>query len=535
MDDRDARIEAMPVHQRPSPRELGRRSEAADHPFKAMAPDEVGGRGRGVPPSPVVAASLPPLVTARLDRQKMVIAASDHAAVALGLLPGMALTHARALVSDLDVRDADPLGDRQLLERLAMFAVRRWTPTAMVDGEDGVLLDITGAAHLHGGEERMARRIVGFCTRLGLRARVAVAGTIGAAHALARHGRASVSVIEAYGEPEAMAPLAIAALRVEPHQRDAARRLGLDSIGDLMAMPRGPLSKRLGASLLDRLDQAIGRVAEPFDALVAYEIPEALFRFAEPIATAEAIGVVVIDLVGALVETLRERGLGARIVRLVCDRVDGVPQVVTIGMARGTREASHLVRLLVMRIETIDPAFGIDAMRLVAIRTEPLGALAVESDLAGEHVADVALLVDQIVTRLGTRSIYRSSAVESDVPERSVTRIGPMEEPAPWPARWPRPVRILRRPERVDGVIALLPDQPPRRFVWRGVTHVVVCADGPERIVGEWWRRTSEAYSVRDYYRVENERGERFWLFRRGDGEHPNTGDLSWHMAGQFG
>ncbi len=534
MGDREARIEAMPAHQRPSPRELGRRSEAADHPFKAMKPDEIGGRGRGVRRVAAIKAPQAPLVTATLDRQKMVIAASNSAALALGLTPGMALTHARALVADLDVRDADPQADRRLLDRLALFAVRRWTPTAMIDGDNGVLLDITGAAHLHGGEAEMARRIVRFCARIGLYARIAVAGTIGAAHAMARHGRDRVAIVDLHGEADAIAPLAVSALRLDPHQCDAARRLGIDHIGDLLAMPRGPLAKRLGASLLERLDQAIGRAREPFDALVPYEVPQAQLRFAEPIASADAIATVIVDLARALVDGLRTRGLGARVVRLACDRVDGVPQLITVGMARGTRDITHLVRLLAMKIESIDPGFGIDAMRLIALRTEPLGAEAIEGDLGG-CMPDMALLVDQIVTRLGAQAVYRPSAIESDVPERSVVRIGPMDQAVPWPTIWPRPVRVLRRPERVDGVIALLPDQPPKRFVWRGTTHVVVRADGPERITGEWWKRTSEAYSVRDYYRVEDERGERFWLFRRGDGEHPNTGDLSWHMAGQFG
>lgn len=488
-------------------------------------------------PDAVFAAWAPaPLVTAGPDGNRVVIKAADAAAIAKGLVPGMALTHARALEPDLDIRDDDPAADRALIDRLVLFAVRRWTPTAMADEQDGILLDVTGATHLHGGEEQMARRMVRFCRRLGLEARIAVAGTIGAAHALARYGGRRVLLCEVHGEPEALACLPVAALRLDARQRGAARRLGIERVGDLLAMPRAPLARRFGASLLERLDQALGRMAEPFDAFMPYEVPQEEMRFAEPIGGAETIAKAVGELAAALVDTLRARGLGARIVRLVCDRVDREDQLVTIGMARATRDIRHIVRLLSMKIETIDPGFGIDAMRLVAVRTEPLGATSLAGDLGdGEGVRDVGDLVDQIATRLGGAAAFRPSAVESDVPERSVVRIAPLAKTTDWSLPWPRPIRLLTHPERLDGVIALLPDQPPRRFVWRGAAHVVTRADGPERITGEWWKRTSEAFAVRDYFRIENERGERFWIFRRGDGEHERTGDLSWWIHGLFG
>ena len=83
--------------------------------------------------------------------------------------------------------------------------------------------------------------------------------------------------------------------------------------------------------------------------------------------------------------------------------------------------------------------------------------------------------------------------------------------------------------------MALLPDQPPVSFTWRGMRRRVKSADGPERIFGEWWRRDGEIDAVRDYFQLEDEAGERFWVFRRGDGEQPNTGDLSWYLHGLFG
>jgi protein ImuB len=188
-----------------------------------------------------------------------------------------------------------------------------------------------------------------------------------------------------------------------------------------------------------------------------------------------------------------------------------------------------------MRIETIEPGFGIERIRLIASRVEPLGAQPIEGALAGERSApDLVPLIDRLAGRLGPRRLYRLSAVESDVPERSVCRIDPLGPVSAWP-RWPRPVRLLSPPERIDDVVALLPDQPPRRFRWRGDSYRIASADGPERIHGEWWKRSCEAIAVRDYFQVEDEEGRRFWLFRRGDGEDPRTGDLSWYLHGVFG
>jgi protein ImuB len=237
----------------------------------------------------------------------------------------------------------------------------------------------------------------------------------------------------------------------------------------------------------------------------------------------------------SLVVRLREQGLGARTLSLACARVDGSEQSVGIGTARATREGDHLLRLLKMRIEEIDPGFGIEAMRLVAERYEPMAPQPMAPSLACDKAApDLVPLIDRLAGRLGPRRLHRVSALESDVPERSLQRLPPMAEPCGWPD-WPRPVRLLVPPERVDKVMAELPDQPPLRFSWRGRLHKVRRADGPERIYGEWWRRTGEADAVRDYFQVEDEEGARFWLYRRGDGVDAKTGDLSWWLQGMFG
>ena len=174
-------------------------------------------------------------------------------------------------------------------------------------------------------------------------------------------------------------------------------------------------------------------------------------------------------------------------------------------------------------------------MRLVATRCEPLGAVPIANILtAAQSEADLVPLIDRLAGRLGPRRLFRFSAIESDVPERSVCHISPLDAPANWP-RWPRPARLLARAEPIENVIALLPDGPPRRFTWRGRIHTVRRADGPERIYGEWWRRTAEADAVRDYFQVEDEEGARFWLYRRGDAADGRTGDLSWWLQGAFG
>jgi protein ImuB len=471
------------------------------------------------------------LLTSHRVGGRVLIAAASAEAQALGLHPGMALTHARALVPGLDIADHDPAADSAVLASLAAFAARRWTPRAAISGEDGLFLDLSGVAHLFGGEEAMCRRILAFCARAGFDARIAVAGTPGAAWALARHGASPLLLCPAGGEARALAPLPLAALRLGEEALAAARRLGLERVSELFAMPRGPLARRFGKPFLLRLDQALGRAGEAIEPVVPEDTPAAELRFAEPIATAEAIGEAIAELLRRLIATLEKAGLAARGFTLACARVDGEEQRIGIGTARPTRDFAHLFRLLSMRIEAIEPGFGLDSMRLLAGRCERLAP----EQLSGDRPEpDLAPLVDRLAGRLGPRRLFRAGAVESDVPERSVRRFGPLAEPAGWPA-WPRPACLLSPPERVDNVVALLPDLPPRRFTWRGRAYRVARADGPERIHSEWWRRPEEADGVRDYFQVEDEEGRRFWLFRRGDGVDPATGDLSWYLHGVFG
>ncbi len=240
---------------------------------------------------------------------------------------------------------------------------------------------------------------------------------------------------------------------------------------------------------------------------------------------------------GRLCSELEGRGLGARKLDLMFERVDGRREAVRIGTAKPNRDARRLTRLLCNRLDTVDPGFGIEAMSLTVSLAEPLDPVQTVSSLDANapKAVDVDGLVDVLANRLGLSKVYRHAPFDSDVPERSVRRVAPS---APltgktWPARWPRPSRLLSPPERVEAM-AVLPDQPPAFFVWRGQRRKVRVADGPERVFGEWWRRDGEVHAVRDYFSVEDEAGERFWLFRQGDGEIASTGDLRWFLHGLF-
>lgn len=524
----DRQFAALPVHAQPPMRELGRRSEAASHPYKA-APVT---RAAMIAARPVTAHA-PLALVGKVGRREEVVAACA-VAVSLGIHVGMAATHARALVSDLDFRPAQPKADAVLLDRLALLAVRRWSPIAAATPSDGLWLDLAGCDHLYGGEESFCRRLRAFCKRAGFSARIAVAETPGAAHALARFGREDLTIVPVGGTIRAISPLPIAALRLTGTALGAAKRFGFETIADLLPVARGPLARRLGLPAITRLDQALGGVAEPITPREDVTVPAVERRLLEPIGTAEAIAQVMDDLLGDLAAVLQARGLGARSLRLSGRCVDGTEQVVAVGTSRPTRDVSHLLRLMKLRIERIDPGLGIEQFVLVAPHTEPLDAVDLGAVLAGEVlVRDPARLVDVVAGRIGANAVYRIAPIPSHVPERAVARTDPVETPAGWPT-WRRPVRLFARPEPLWGVIALLPDQPPRRFEWRGEAHKVVAGDGPERIHGEWWRRDAETWAVRDYYRVEDEAGGRFWVFRRGDGTHDDTGDLSWWIHGVF-
>jgi protein ImuB len=478
-----------------------------------------------------------PLVTATRDGQRRILAATDANSRAIGLNAGMTVTHARALVPDLVLAEAEPERDAEALERLGAWALKRYSPLVALDPPDGLWIDATCCAHLFDGEEAMLADLLARLGRSGFRAAAAIAGTTGAAHGLARFA-GPLAILPEGRERRAMAPLPLAALRLDPETLDGLKRLGFEAVGDLYDVPRAPLVRRFGPEPVRRLDQVLGFSAEPLAFIAPPEPTRARAGFVEPIGTAEQLRIAIRDLARALCRDLLASGLGARRLDLAFHRVDGDVQAVRIGTAAPSRDPAHLARLLADRLDRVDPGFGVEIMELTASLAEPLDARQLASRLGeqGMRSGDLTGLVDTLTNRLGAARLYRLAPVESDVPERSCRVVPALAPPVgtSWAEGWPRPTRLLTPPEPVE-TIALLPDHPPVQFTWRGRRHRVRAADGPERIFGEWWRGDGETHAVRDYFQIEDEKGSRFWLYRSGDGLDSGTGSQRWFIQGIFG
>lgn len=462
------------------------------------------------------------------------IAAADRAAAKLGLRVGMPAAKAQALVQGLTMFDADPAADLAALERLTVWALSQYSPVVAMDPPDGIVMDTEGADHLQGGEELMLSGLVNRLRGRGLAARAAIADTWGAAHALARTTDRETIIIPRGDTGKAVNRLPLSSLRLPAEIVASLRTLGFATIGDLAATPRAPLTLRFGPEVGRRLDQMFGRLAEPIDPIRPAELVEVHKSFAEPIGAPETIEKYMSRLVRQLCLELEKRGLGVRRADLIVHRVDNTLQSLRAGTAKPVRDAAWLTKLFRDRIEKIEPGFGIEKLSLAAIIAVPLRETQSASSLIEEQVTDVTPLIDVLGNRGGQR-IFRVAPVASDVPERSVRRIAPTadEDGATWPLHWPRPSRLLARPELIE-VIALLPDHPPVSFTWRGKRRRVKRADGPERIFGEWWQRSAEWIAIRDYFVVEDDIGERFWIFRSGDGVDAETGSHKWFLHGVF-
>ncbi len=466
-----------------------------------------------------------PLVTAA----NRVLTAVNAVAAGLGLRPGIKLAQAQAVVPRLVVHDADPVGDAAALVRLAEWCLR-YAPLTAVDPPDGLWIDVSGSTHLHGGEARLLRDLVQRLNNHGLAASAAVADTPAVAHAVARFGNGGVV-------PSGTAVIAnfpIEALRLPAATLADLRLMGFERIGPLTVAARAPLVRRFGTMLALRLDQVEGKVFEPIVPIMPPTLVQARLTFVEPLLTAEALSYVIARLVDMVCNDLEQAGLGARQLDLLFERVDGSIQAIRVRTALPGHDARHFGRMLDERLEHVDPGLGVEAMRLVVPYTDRLDFVQTTSCLVGETSPEIAPLLDRLANRLGETRIYRIAPVESDVPERSVRRLPAISRiDGGWPADLPRPIRLLDPPQPIDA-IALLPDHPPIAFTWRRVRHRVRHADGPERIAGEWWKRDREWLSVRDYFRVEDDDGRRFWLFRRGNGSDMDTGDMRWFMHGIF-
>jgi protein ImuB len=461
------------------------------------------------------------------------VSAADPAARKAGVRVGMQAAKAQALFRGLRMVDADPAADAIALERISLWALAQYSPIVAMDAPDGIVLDTEGADHLQGGELAMVSKISNQFFGRKLTARIAVADTWGAAHACARAISREAVIVPTGEIVRAVEKLSISLLRLPAKMVGDLRTLGFQSIGGLANTPRAPLTLRFGPEVGRRLDQMFGRTPEPIDPIRTPELIEVSRAFAEPIGAAETINKYVGRLIVQLIGKLQKEGLGVRRADLIVEKVDGTRQAVRAGTAKPARDVAWLTKLFRDQTEKIEPGFGIEKLTLVAVMSEPLEDVQKSSSLIQDEVTDVTPLID-IYGNRGQR-VYRVAPVASDVPERSVGRIDAASDPVgvTWIHHWRRPVRLLARPELID-VIALMPDHPPVSVTWRGKRRRVKRADGPERIFGEWWQRNSEYEAVRDYFVIEDDSGERLWVFRSGDGVDAETGSHKWFVHGIF-
>jgi protein ImuB len=464
------------------------------------------------------------------EGQKQVIDAVDPCLKLEGIKRGMSLTHARAILPHIMTLPAEPLEDAKALERLAAGCLR-FSPLVASADADSLWIDATGVSHLFGGEGPMLTTIGKLLRRSGLSAKIAIAGTPGAAWALSHYTDKKVSVSEASDDLD---PLFVSALRIDRNVAASLWRVGIKTIGDLRKIPRSTLPLRFGKTVVLRLDQALGRAPESIDAILPPQARRQRLTFVEPISTPEDLHRATERLAEDLCTDLEARQEGVRKLDLVFNRVDGTAQIIRIGTARATRAPRHLVKLLAEHFDTVDPGFGIESASLTAWRVAALFPSQTEAGGVARDNGDLAAMIDTLGNRMGARSVYRMAPVATHIPERAVQAVAPMNTIAGlegWPLAWPRPIHLFTPPELVE-VTALLPDHPPKRFLWRGRMRFVRAADGPERIFGEWWRKPGEVTEARDYFRLEDEEGERYWVFNRHSGR-PEQG-LVWYLHGLF-
>ncbi|HYI82818.1 MAG TPA: DNA polymerase Y family protein, partial [Acetobacteraceae bacterium] len=407
-----------------------------------------------------------PLAVWTMENRRQVVLAVDPAAAAVGLQPGQALADAQQILPGVALRPAEPEADAAWLRRLALWSLCV-TPLPAVDVPDGLLLDITGAAHLHGGEKALLHAVTTRFARAGVTVRGAIAGTPDAAAALARAGRHG-AVVPAGGEATAIAPLPLASLRL-PHPTIATlHRLGLRSVGAVLQQPRGPLARRFGVALTDALDAATGARPQPIRPLRPPPDFAAAREFLEPIVTREAIDATLDRLLPVLCGELEKAGQGARRLVLLAFRVDGGVQEVAVGTGLPSRDPAHFARLFREKLERLSPGFGFERLALEARSTEAMTVAQAalpgrrDSIARADNPWDLAQLLDRLSQRL---AVWRLAPRASHWPERAVQRVGvfdPVALPTGWNAA-PRPLRLLRRPLALQAM-AMLPDGPPLRL-----------------------------------------------------------------------
>jgi protein ImuB len=474
----------------------------------------------------------PLVVVAKVDNA-LRLSAVDRKATSLGLSAGMPFANARAMLPVLKAVTANEPADRKLLERIADWC-DRFTPVVALDPPRALLLDVAGAAHLFGGERAMIGRIRAELSRQGIAVRGALAGTTVAARALARYRDGAV--VASGEEAAAVMPLPVEALRLDEAVTHALRRAGLKTVGQVASRSRTELTARFGAGMVFTLESALGRAEKPISPRLPVPDYIAEHRFAEPVVMEETILETLQSLTGLLAGMLAERGEGARQLRASFFRTDATVRRITVETGCPTRDPAVIKRLFREKLDALadplDPGFGFDLVRLSASRAERAELQETDFDACENAKKEIAFLVDRLAARFGPHRILSFRPNDTHIPEAAFAAV-PAQYARPSKLPWTkirraeeaprRPLRMLAKPEPVEAV-AELPEGPPLRFRWRCVVHAVKHSEGPERIAMEWWRHQAPQ-PARDYFRVEDEEGRRFWLYREA---------ARWFMQGVF-
>jgi protein ImuB len=475
-------------------------------------------------PSAEAAKDVAPLVVVAKEKNALRLAALDRKATSLGLSIGQPLANARAILPELKVMVANDAADSKLLTRIAGWC-DRFTPFVAVDGPHALLLDVTGAAHLFGGEQTLLNLVLSLLRKQGFIVRGALAGTAMAARACARHRDGLV--VAAGDEAQVIAPFPVEALFLDPVTTHAFRRAGLKTIGQIASRDRRELNARFGSQMLFTLETALGKGERPISPRTPLPNYSAERNFPEPITTEDIIRETLTSLAQTLCEALDRNGEGARRLEAVFFRADGAVTRIAIQTGSPTRAPHIIERLFREKLDALadplDPGFGFDLIRLCASHTQahenPIADF--NADLNEER--EIRFLVDRLSARFGAHRVLTFQPNDTHIPEAAAAVL-PVQEARGAKISWSiirqpseaprRPLRLLAKPESIDA-IAQVPSGPPRRFRWRGVPHDVVQAEGPERITMEWWRHVAPKMT-RDYFRVEDKDGHRFWLYRDG-------------------
>lgn len=470
-----------------------------------------------------------PFVLVVAEKGRMIIRSASHPARVAGIKPGMVAADARAILPELQVFNDQTDQVATLLNRLAEWFIR-YTPIVAIDPPDGLVLDISGCAHLWGGERAYIQNITSRLKASGYHVRAAMADTIGTAWAISHYGQIK-GIIEPGDQADALLPLPPSALRLEKDTLARMYKLGFYQIRSFIQMPRAMLRRRFGQQLLDRLAQALGEVQEAIQPICPVEPYQERLPCLEAIRTATGIEMGLKKLLEMICLRLLKEGNGLRKAVLKSYRIDGKMQKIEIGTNSPTRNVAHISKLFELKTGTIQPGLGIELFVLEApvVETLTLEQETLWNITQGSDHTEVMNLLDKIGVRVGIQAIRRYQPDEHHWPERSFKPDPSLckKNTLSWRNDVMRPICLLSKPERID-VTAPIPDYPPMLFRHKGILHKVSKADGPERIEQEWWLQQG---LHRDYYVIEEENGARFWIFRLG---HYGADTPKWFIHGYF-